>query len=87
MPAHPAVWRSQKSSTADSHHEILPAGDELSALVGAGALPVGLGPQRLRVETAAIAMLAGAGLHIDSLQIDDSSDSDGLDTLQWSTSP
>ena len=31
--------------------------DELQALIDAGAKPVGLGPNRLRVETAALAML------------------------------
>ena len=43
-----------------------PEGDfsaaELDAMLAAGALPVGLGPHRLRVETAAIALLAGVGL-------------------------
>ena len=34
-------------------------GEEVAALVAAGARPVGLGPHRLRVETAAVAGLAG----------------------------
>ena len=46
------------------------AGVELEALIGAGAVPVGLGPQRLRVETAAIALLGGAALHMDTQQAD-----------------
>ena len=32
--------------------------EEVHSLVAAGAVPVGLGPHRLRVETAAIALLA-----------------------------
>lgn len=36
--------------------------DELAALVGAGAVEVGLGERRLRVETAALALLAAATL-------------------------
>ena len=36
--------------------------EELEALIAAGAKPVGLGPNRLRVETAALAMLAAATL-------------------------
>lgn len=47
-----------------------PEGDftesELSALLAAGAKPVGLGKNRLRVETAAIAILAGAVLHYEA---------------------
>jgi 16S rRNA (uracil1498-N3)-methyltransferase len=47
-----------------------PEGDwtvqEVQALQAAGALPVGLGPQRLRVETAALALLSAAMLHQDS---------------------
>ncbi|GJP67994.1 hypothetical protein CLOP_g24750 [Closterium sp. NIES-67] len=48
-----------------------PEGDftpsELEALVAAGAQPVSLGLQRLRVETAAVAMLAGVSLVAHSL--------------------
>ena len=43
-------------------------GDELSALVSAGAKAVGLGGNRLRVETAAIALLAGAVLYAEGLR-------------------
>lgn len=35
-------------------------GEELQGLLDAGALPVGLGPLRLRVETAALALLSVA---------------------------
>ena len=35
--------------------------------MGAGAAPVGLGQHRLRVETAAMALLGCAALHTDSL--------------------
>lgn len=42
-------------------------GEELAALMGAGAAPVGLGQHRLRVETAAMALLGCAALHTDSL--------------------
>ena len=49
-----------------------PEGDftesELSALSDAGARPVGLGANRLRVETAAIAMLAGAMLYTEGMR-------------------
>ena len=38
--------------------------EELDELVAAGALPVGLGPNRLRVETAAVALLASAASHL-----------------------
>jgi hypothetical protein len=41
--------------------------EEMQELLAAGAKPVGLGPNRLRVETAAIAMVAGAVLQSDSL--------------------
>ena len=41
-------------------------GEELAGLVGAGAVPVGLGPQRLRVETASMALLTTAMLFSDS---------------------
>ena len=34
--------------------------------MGAGAIPVGLGPQRLRVETASLALLTAAMLYSDS---------------------
>lgn len=48
-----------------------PEGDftesELSDLSNAGAKPVGLGGNRLRVETAAIAMVAGAVLYAEGL--------------------
>eukprot|EP00850_Spirogloea_muscicola_P019771 SM000199S05398 [mRNA] locus=s199:44523:46798:+ [translate_table: standard] len=47
-----------------------PEGDftekEVSMLLGRGALPVGLGPRRLRVETAAMAMLAALVLKHES---------------------
>jgi len=47
-----------------------PEGDftaaELEAMTAVGALPVGLGSNRLRVETAAVALLAAAGLFVDS---------------------
>ena len=47
-----------------------PEGDftpaELSAMTDAGALPVGLGANRLRVETAAVALLAAAGLYVSA---------------------
>jgi 16S rRNA (uracil1498-N3)-methyltransferase len=36
--------------------------DELGALIDAGATPVGLGPLRLRVETAAVALMACVGM-------------------------
>ena len=36
--------------------------EELQGLIDAGARPVGLGPNRLRVETAAMAMLAAVTL-------------------------
>lgn len=36
--------------------------EELQGMVQAGALPVGLGPLRLRVETAALALLSAARL-------------------------
>lgn len=49
--------------------------DEKEALIKAGALPVGLGPRRLRVETAAIAMLSAVTLLSDSQCPDASSDS------------
>ena len=38
------------------------APDELAALAAAGAVPVGLGSARLRVETAALALLAAVAL-------------------------
>jgi 16S rRNA (uracil1498-N3)-methyltransferase len=45
-----------------------PEGDwteaELEQLVAAGAIPVGLGPLRLRAETAAIALLSFVRLHL-----------------------
>lgn len=41
---------------------------ELQLLADAGVLPVGLGPHRLRTETAAIAMLAGAVLFSDAAE-------------------
>ncbi|KAI5060292.1 hypothetical protein GOP47_0024712 [Adiantum capillus-veneris] len=40
--------------------------EEKEAIIKAGALPVGLGPRRLRVETAAIAMLSAVTLLGDS---------------------
>ena len=47
-----------------------PEGDftaaELEAMTAAGALPVGLGVNRLRVETAAVALLSAAGLFVDA---------------------
>jgi 16S rRNA (uracil1498-N3)-methyltransferase len=47
-----------------------PEGDftpsELDALRGAGALPAGLGPHRLRTETAALALLAAAAAFADA---------------------
>eukprot|EP00250_Pteridium_aquilinum_P018173 c23978_g1_i1 orf=101-1009(+) len=49
--------------------------DEKEALMKAGALPVGLGPRRLRVETAAIAMLSAVTLLTDSQCPDGSTDS------------
>ena len=42
------------------------AGEELAGLVGAGAVPVGLGPHRLRVETASMSVLAASILFADS---------------------
>ena len=53
-----------------------PTGEELEALIGAGALPVGLGPNRLRVETAALSLLNVAALYLDSLQIHDDEQDD-----------
>lgn len=51
-----------------------PEGDftdkEVRALTEAGAIPVGLGPRRLRVETATIALLAAAMLWDDAQHID-----------------
>lgn len=51
-----------------------PEGDftdkEVRALTEAGAIPVGLGPRRLRVETATIALLAAAMLWADAQPID-----------------
>jgi len=44
--------------------------EEMQELLAAGAKPVGLGPNRLRVETAAIAMVAGAVLQSDSLSFE-----------------
>lgn len=50
-----------------------PEGDfsesELSSLIGAGAILVGLGPRRLRVETAALTMLAGVMLFGDTQKL------------------
>lgn len=46
--------------------------DELAALMAAGALAVGLGPNRLRVETAAIAVLTGALLLTDKQELNNS---------------
>lgn len=37
--------------------------DEVAALTAAGALPVGLGPNRLRTETAALALLSTAAMY------------------------
>ena len=49
-----------------------PEGDfteqEMKDMLAAGAKPVGLGPNRLRVETAAMAMVTGAVLHYESLK-------------------
>ena len=49
-----------------------PEGDfteqEVKELQAAGARPVGLGPNRLRVETAAIAMVTGAMLHFEQMK-------------------
>ena len=49
-----------------------PEGDfteqEVKELQAAGARPVGLGPHRLRVETAAIAMVTGAMLHFEQMK-------------------
>lgn len=39
--------------------------EELQSIISAGALPVGLGDNRLRVETAAVSLLAGLGLYFD----------------------
>lgn len=49
--------------------------EELEALIAAGAKPVGLGPNRLRVETAAVAMLAAATLCEPSMSLSDSAPS------------
>ena len=43
-------------------------GEELAELLEAGAKPVGLGPNRLRVETAAIAMVTAGMLHWQTVQ-------------------
>lgn len=40
--------------------------DELGSLISIGATPVGLGPLRLRVETATVAMLAAVMLMVDT---------------------
>lgn len=49
-----------------------PEGDftehEMKQLKEVGALPVGLGPNRLRVETAAMAIVAGSVLHYESIK-------------------
>eukprot|EP00879_Flechtneria_rotunda_P010858 GHRR01011348.1.p1 GENE.GHRR01011348.1~~GHRR01011348.1.p1 ORF type:complete len:124 (+),score=65.00 GHRR01011348.1:1196-1567(+) len=42
--------------------------DELDMLQQAGVLPVGLGPNRLRTETAAVALLAAATMQSDALR-------------------
>jgi 16S rRNA (uracil1498-N3)-methyltransferase len=42
-------------------------GEEMDALLAAGAIPVGLGSNRLRVETAAMSMVDGASLLSESL--------------------
>lgn len=49
--------------------------EEKEALIKAGAVPVGLGPRRLRVETAAIAMLSAVTLLGDSQCSDSSTNS------------
>mmetsp|Transcript_14169 Transcript_14169/g.42752 ORF Transcript_14169/g.42752 Transcript_14169/m.42752 type:complete len:157 (+) Transcript_14169:653-1123(+) len=66
MLGSPAVQR-KLSSLRDGDNVALivgPQGDftaaELDAIMTAGALPVGLGPNRLRVETAAVTLLAVA---------------------------
>lgn len=50
-----------------------PEGDftsaEVHSLAGAGVLPVGLGNNRLRTETAAMALLAAATLYSDAATI------------------
>lgn len=46
--------------------------DEKESLIKAGAMPVGLGPRRLRVETAAIALLSGVTLLSESHASSDS---------------
>lgn len=47
-----------------------PEGDwdagEVARLTASGAVAVGLGPHRLRVETAALAMLSASMLHFDA---------------------
>lgn len=40
--------------------------DELDSIVSIGARPVGLGPRRLRVETATVAMLAAVMLMFET---------------------
>lgn len=62
--------RPEKAGADDAPEIVLivgPEGDftegELDELIGAGAIAVSLGPLRLRVETAALALLAGTQLH------------------------
>lgn len=45
---------------------------EVTSILKAGATAVGLGPHRLRVETATVALLATAMLWSDSQQLTDS---------------
>lgn len=51
--------------------------DELSALLAAGARPVGLGRHRLRTETAALALLAAAAAFTEAGGDDGGSRGDG----------
>lgn len=62
----PCCWSARVLLVDDANLGAL-AGEELAALIGAGATPVGLGTQRLRVETAAMALLSCVVLHADSL--------------------
>lgn len=48
--------------------------EELAALLAAGAAPVGLGPLRLRAETAAVSILAYLQLHFDGPDSRDSAE-------------
>lgn len=66
LAAHKKVLTAAAAASATCWLFVGPEGDfddsEIDALAAAGALPVGLGPSRLRVETAALALLTAATL-------------------------